>query len=168
MSDTAILDEEVKILLVSIGGNRVTVPASFVVEIMERVDVQRVPESEPWLLGLMESGGRLLPLIDLRLKLGLDPPDERSHILLLRPDEEFEAAMLVDRVLEMVSVSLNQIKRPPKLAGMVGSDRYLMGLCAHAGDLFLLLNPREVIRAEERIDLLKILEEVAASAAADD
>ncbi len=61
------------------------VPVESVLEILDMRQASRIPESPPYMLGLIDLRGRSIPVLDLRLKLGLPavPPTETTRILVL-------------------------------------------------------------------------------------
>jgi purine-binding chemotaxis protein CheW len=96
------------------------VPVDTVVEILELRELFRVPDAPPYLAGLIDVRGRGVPVIDLRVKLGLadKPPTESTRIMVLEvatDGRELVLGLIVDRVFEVAPLERDRIEPPPDI-----------------------------------------------------
>lgn len=121
-------------------------------EIVKVPLLTEVPRGQPGLLGVMNLRGEVLPVYDVKKRLGLlerspvitGPADApRSARVVLVRDEQGDAGVLVDQVSEVVKLLPSRFEAPP--AGT--SDRESIAGLARKGDtLYILLNVEQVLR----------------------
>src|SRR5260221_14249340 len=77
--------DDSQFVTLGIGQEVFAVPVETVQEILDMRPVFRIPEAPPYLAGLIDVRGRGVPVIDLRLKLGLPAaaPTRHTRILVL-------------------------------------------------------------------------------------
>ena len=126
----------------------------FAVERVLRYSAPAVlPNLPPWIDGVLEHGGRIVPVIDLRTRFGwprLSPrPDHR--ILVLAVGEEL-LGVTVDSVHEVLSVAPEDIAAPPPLFRGLNAG-YLRGLVYGEGSLIIFLDVARVLTSSELLEL---------------
>jgi purine-binding chemotaxis protein CheW len=102
----------------------------------------RVPDAPPYLAGLIDVRGRGVPVIDLRVKLGLPPraATETTRIMVLevaRADAVLVLGLIVDRVFEVASLDRNRIEPPPDIGTRWRSNA--IHSVGRRGDTFVLI-----------------------------
>jgi purine-binding chemotaxis protein CheW len=129
------------------------IPIEHVREIVMVPDVTPVPDSGEFIRGIINLRGRILPVLDLGLRLGLGPgPRDRSgRIVVVEPEPQQLLGLLVDEASEVLRLSESQLSPPPELLArsLQGSVR----LVARLDQRLLLL-----------LDLPRLLEPLAAGA----
>lgn len=96
-------------------------------EILDMRPIVRIPNAPSFLLGIIDVRGRSVPVIDLRLKLGLTARavTEQTRIVVLEVDLEERAlfmGLLADRVFEVTALDEQDLERPPELGVRWRSD----------------------------------------------
>lgn len=82
-----------------VGDERLVVPREQVREVMKRPSLTRIPGAQPWLLGLANVRGQLMPVVDLKVLCGSAPvPDVRTTRVVLFNNDEVPMAVVVDEV----------------------------------------------------------------------
>ncbi|HEY1331025.1 MAG TPA: chemotaxis protein CheW, partial [Actinomycetota bacterium] len=111
-------------------------PAEHVLEVVRMVAVTPLPEAPPWLAGVINLRGRVVPLIDLRIRLGLPPVEHglTTAILILQAGGTI-VGLIADVVTEMLEVGTDAIEPPGELAGLNSPVSEL----ARAGDRLILI-----------------------------
>lgn len=91
-----------------------------VADIIEVPEITVIPTAPPYVLGLMNHRGKAVPVMDLRLRLGLPEGeyDERSCIIVIEINT-LQCGLLVDRVTDVEDVPPELIARSPVENGMV-------------------------------------------------
>ena len=92
------------------------VPIEQVQEIKEMVDVVRIPNAPNFVKGVVNLRGVVVPIIDLRLRLGLEeiPYTEDTAIVVVKLDNR-RLGMIVDQVEEVRNLTLDKIDETPAL-----------------------------------------------------
>lgn len=144
MTATAAINNADESQFVSLGiGNEVfAVPVDTVLEILDMQPVFRVPETPAHVLGLIDLRGRSVPVLDLRVKLGLPsiPPTETTRILVLEvplADRQLVLGLVADRVIEVMALSNAEIEPAPDVGVRWRSD-YIAGV-GHRGAQFVII-----------------------------
>jgi purine-binding chemotaxis protein CheW len=106
--------------------------------------VTRVPYTPPYLLGVMNLRGVIVPVIDLRTRFGvqLRAPDSSTVVIVVRVRNEAgekTAGIVVDAVSEVYSVTPENIKATPDL-GAVAEGACVRGLASVDGKMVMLLD----------------------------
>ncbi len=106
--------------------------------------VTRVPYTPPYLLGVMNLRGVIVPVIDLRMRFGLAPRAAGSSnvVIVVRVHGargEKTAGIVVDAVSEVYSVAPDNIKPTPEL-GSVGRRACVRGLTSVDSKMVMLLD----------------------------
>ena len=126
----------------------------FVVERVLRYTAPAVvPNLPSWIDGILQYGGRVVPLIDLRTRFGMPRLDPRPEhrILVLAIGEEL-LGVTVDSVHEVISVTSEDIASPPPLFRGLNAE-YLRGLVHTEGSMIIFLDVARVLTSSELLEL---------------
>jgi purine-binding chemotaxis protein CheW len=150
-----------------LAGDECAIGILRVKEIIEFDSVTRVPATPPWVRGVMNLRGSVVPVIDLAVKFGLPPSTvtRRTCIVVVETDLEGERVVMgvmADSVSQVLDVAPEDIEPAPAFGTSVRVD-YLLGLGRLKDRFVLLLDIDRVLSAAE---LLKVagVEPVAATA----
>lgn len=91
-----------------------------VVEIQEMVNITKIPNAPAHMAGVLNLRGKILPLIDTKVKFGLSPvvPSVNTCIVVIEMQIEGETTWvgtLVDAVREVVSIPEEAIQKSPSI-----------------------------------------------------
>jgi purine-binding chemotaxis protein CheW len=121
-------------------------------EIVKVPLLTEVPRGQKGLLGVMNLRGEVLPVYDVKHRLGLidrspvvtGPTDlPRSARVVLVRDDQGDAGVVVDRVDEVVKLLASRFEAPP--AGTTDRDS-IVGLARKGDVLYILLDVAQVLR----------------------
>jgi purine-binding chemotaxis protein CheW len=118
------------------------VPVETVQEILAIRPLFRVPDAPSYMAGLIDVRGRGVPVIDLRVKLGLPEKQatENTRIIVLEVSANGRSLVLgliADRVFEVAAFDTKQIEAPPDIGVKWRSD-YISGV-GRRGDGFVVI-----------------------------
>lgn len=108
------LEEAVQLVGFIIGDEEYSVPILNIQEIIKPISWTRVPQTPPYVLGVFNLRGSVIPLIDLRLKFGLRPKkhtDETRFIVM--KDKNEVAGFVIDRLTEALRIRKSDIGPAP-------------------------------------------------------
>lgn len=140
-----------------VAGENYGVPIAEISEISKPFETTPVPRTAPFVLGIGNVRGIVLPVVDLALRLGLESSAERAvtgRILIVRRHDDLYG-MLVDGVHSVVTVAPEELEEAPgAIAGPRGE--YIKALGRFEGDILImldlapLLDPRDFVAASLR------------------
>lgn len=141
-----------KFLTFTLGREEYGLPVLKVREIIKVMDITHVPQVAPHVLGVINLRGKVIPVIDLRLKFGFDAQaaTERTCIIVAEVALTSQAVLMgvvVDSVSEVLSVSGSEIEQPPDFGGQRTND-YLLGLAKVKGTVKILLDLDRVLGSD--------------------
>lgn len=118
-------------------------------EIILMGEITRVPQTPPYIKGLINLRSTVIPIVDLRLRFGLPPqdPTDDTRIMVVNVGGK-TIGIIVDAVSEVLRVSHEQIAPPPATVSGLGRD-YLTGLVKLENRLLILLNIDRLFSEEE-------------------
>jgi purine-binding chemotaxis protein CheW len=116
-------------------------------EIRNMTDITRVPFAADFIKGVINLRGSVLPVIDLKKRLGLaeTPYTENTRIVTVTIDE-LHVGMLVDAVTEVLTIGSKTVDTKKATNDRSGS-RFLNGIGNVDGRLIIMLNLEEIIGA---------------------
>lgn len=127
------------LVLTRMGGRPVAVSCEYVVEIIPRVDIDRVPDAPSNVLGVINLRGRVVPVLDLRAKLSSKTPlPAHQHLVIVRARSDKLIGLAVDEVRDVITVETNAIEQPGEVAGVRSP-----GVVRVDDDLVLVLSPED-------------------------
>ena len=124
-------------------------------EIIRPVPITRVPNAPPFVEGVINLRGRIVPVIDARKRFGLPAREmnEDSRIVVVELVGKTVAAtktvgFVMDAVREVIRVERSVIEPPPELAIGIDAD-YLSGVAKLEDRLLILLDVERILADEE-------------------
>ncbi|MFD1747596.1 chemotaxis protein CheW [Rhizobium helianthi] len=135
---------EAQFVTFSLGEEIFAVPVEVVREILDHEDPFKIPHGPEYLLGLRDVRGQGVPVIDLRLRLGMTATVKTSHTRILVLDVPVENRVLAlglvaDRVYEVVPFQMSQIENAPDIGIRWRSD-YISGVVRRNGGFVVIID----------------------------
>ncbi len=124
----------------SLAGEVFALPVAPIREVVRVASITRVPHAPKPIRGVTNRRGRVIPVIDLRLRIEL-PQTElgRSSRVIVVSSRRRLLGLLVDAVHQVIHIDLEQVQQPPDDVMTVQSD-YLSGVYHLDDQLILLLD----------------------------
>jgi len=118
-------------------------------EIIGVLPITRVPRTPPFVRGVINLRGRVISIIDLRLKFDLPAVDAGpTSCIIVVAAHAAQVGLLVDRVSEVADIAAADIEPPPPLGAGIHTD-YLVGIAKSPSRVRLLLDIGRVIDAHD-------------------
>jgi purine-binding chemotaxis protein CheW len=139
-------------------------------EVIDYVHVTRVPRMPDYLRGVINLRGSVVPVIDLRLILGMPSIEKTVDTCVIIAEvmidgEALHLGMLADSVQEVIDVNPNQIDPPPKLGSMLDT-KFIRGMGKRDEGFFIILNIDRVLSVDEIAGIEAVKSAASAQAAA--
>lgn len=128
-------------------------------QIVSMMPITEVPEYPHYAKGIINIRGTIVPLIDLRLRLGKEAAEYTDHtcIIICRIGED-QIGFIADAVDAVLTIKPEQISAPPQI-GEDATNRYLIGIARLAGEdgekLVLCMDTTKVLLRDELEELAR-------------
>ncbi len=139
-----------------LAGQTYGVNVSDVVEVIRMVGMSSAPETLPFVVGLVNIRGKVVPAVDMRARLHLGQGEYTlaTPILVTRTDGA-SVGLVVDRVREVISLSDADIDRPNS---MFSKSECLIGVAKVAAKMIFLIDLHGIFSADDA----ELIEQLAA------
>jgi purine-binding chemotaxis protein CheW len=122
-------------------------------EIIGMMPITPVPRTPDYVKGVINLRGKVIPVIDLRIRFGLDAMEytDRTCIIVVEIAGESGSVMVglvVDTVSEVLNIKSNDIEETPAFGTKLDTD-YILGMAKMEGGVKILLDIDKVLRSEE-------------------
>jgi len=124
--------------------------------VMEIIRIQKitiVPESEEFLKGVINLRGKIIPVVDVRLRFQKQERDfdDRTCIIVVSMNDIL-VGLIVDRVSEVLDIPEAQVDSPP-LTGKKKENRYIQGMGKVGENVKIILDVNKLLKEEVMDDL---------------
>ncbi|HEY5512919.1 MAG TPA: chemotaxis protein CheW [Geomonas sp.] len=132
--------QDIQVACLRMGDGLYAVDIMRIKEIIRLPKLSPLPRSLPFVEGVVNLRGSVIPVVDLRKRFGLPPAEslESARLLILSVAGQ-PLGLIVDEVTEMITVSVRDLKPPPRGVRIVGSE-YMVGLALVQEVPVMLLN----------------------------
>ena len=115
--------EILQLVTFMIGNEEFAVDILYVQEINRMISITRVPNSPDYVEGVINLRGRVIPVVDMRLKLGIEKKsfDHNTRIVVVDVNSTV-LGFIVDAVKEVLRIPAEVIEIPPELISGVNKD----------------------------------------------
>lgn len=136
-----------KFIVCKIAGEDFGIGLEKVFEILKPQKVIPCPGTPGYIRGIFNLRGTVVPLMDLRIRLGVEPSAEKEKIVIVYIHDE-KIGLLVDAIDEIISIDREQIASPPSLFRGLKPE-YLLGIGKLSDRLVIILNLDKLLTTEE-------------------
>lgn len=146
MEGLKVAGESTQFIVIKLGDEQYGIDIKYIDNIVRMQHITRVPKVDPYLKGVINLRGEVIPVMSIRIKMGLEPDQETksSRIIILKLGINGLIGIIVDEVKEVVTLESDQIE---KIAYDSKEEResFLYGVGKCAGGLISLLDLNAVI-----------------------
>jgi purine-binding chemotaxis protein CheW len=137
-------------VLFRVGDSDYVLPAADVLQMESYEGATRVPGTAPYVVGLVQMRGRVVPVIDLRQRFGLPAIEATidSRVVVVQHDGR-TVGLLVDSAREVIHLDESALEEPPDV--MTASGHRFVQSLARAGKRLVMLIDFERVVGEETI-----------------
>ncbi|MCR5635230.1 MAG: chemotaxis protein CheW [Lachnospiraceae bacterium] len=127
-------------IVVNIGEEQYGVDISFIDNIVRMQSITRVPKVPSYLKGVINLRGVIVPVMSLRIKMGLEPDEitKDTRIIIIKTGHEL-VGIMVDSVKEVVNINSDEVEKV-SFDNRDEHSGYVMGVGKQDGALISLLD----------------------------
>ena len=145
--------QEIQVACLRMGEGLYAVDIMRIKEIIRLPKLAPLPRALPFVEGVINLRGSVIPVVDLRKRFGLPAAGDRDNArLLILTIAGQPLGLVVDEVTEMITVPLRDLKPPPRGVRLVGRE-YMVGLCLVQEVPVMLLNIDALLTFQEKAEL---------------
>jgi purine-binding chemotaxis protein CheW len=143
-------------LMFSLDGETFGIEIDYVESIVALQEITPVPEVPAYIRGVMNLRGKIIPVVDMRLKFKKCPADfnERTSVVIMNM-QEICVGLIVDEVTEVIRVPEEDIVPPPDVY-VSDSHRYIGGIHTAGGTVRMLIDCERLFNGDETESLLNV------------
>ncbi len=157
LKEKNISSHEGKFLTFVLGNEEYGVEILKVREIMGIMEITPVPQTPDYMKGVINLRGKVIPIIDLRLKFAM-PEVERTKetCIIVAEVGSAQVGIIVDSVSEVTDIKGEDIEEAPSFGQGIDTN-FIMGLGKTKKKIVILLDIEKVLTTEE----IKMVEQLA-------
>jgi purine-binding chemotaxis protein CheW len=122
-------------------------------EIIGLMTITRVPRTPDYIRGVINLRGKVITVVDLRLKFGMESREATAETcVIVVQTQGIEIGIVVDKVSEVLHIAATEIDDTPSFGAEVNTD-YILGIGKSQGRVKLLLDIERVLSSSEVIDI---------------
>ena len=142
-----------KFLTFFLAGEEYGIEILKVQEIIGLLPITRVPRTPTFIRGVINLRGKVISIVDLRLKFGMEEIAATSETCVIVVQAAgMEMGIIVDKVSEVLAIASSEIDDTPSFGTTVSTD-YILGIGKSQGHVKLLLDIDRVLSAPELLEL---------------
>jgi len=129
----------------NLGNEEYAVDILKVQEINRMVEITSIPKARSYVEGVINLRGKVIPIINLRKRFGLDSKELNSHSRIIVVDIGTSIGLIVDSVSEVLRLSSDTVEPPPPMTAGNGSAEYIKGVGKLPDRLLILLDIEKLL-----------------------
>jgi purine-binding chemotaxis protein CheW len=152
MSDS-VITETTQYLTFNLGDEVFALEINKVREVLDYTTITKVPRMPDFLSGVINLRGNVVPVIDLRLKLGMSAIQKTVNTCIVIMEieidgEQMQIGALVDQVQEVLSLEPSQVEPPPSIGTKLNTE-FIRGMGKQDGEFLILLDIDRVLSSDD-------------------
>lgn len=153
MSAAEITVASTQYLTFRLGDETFALDVAEVREILDFTTVTKVPKTPPFMRGVINLRGSVVPVMDLRLKFGMSSTEQTVNSCIIVVELELEGdqvvvGVLADAVQEVIDLEPEQIEPAPKIGTRLNME-FLVGMGKHNGNFMMILDLDKIFQGAD-------------------
>jgi len=152
MSDEALKDIN-QFLTFTLGKEIFALDIGTVREVLELTSITKIPRTPAFMRGVINLRGHAVPVVDMRLKLGMSKGEDTVDTCIIIVEIEFDGeytvmGALVDSVREVFEMTPDTIEPAPKMGAAINAE-YIKGMGRQNEQFIIIIDINKIFSAEE-------------------
>ena len=146
MEELKVANDTTQFIVIRLGDEQYGIDIKYIDNILRMQKITRVPKVAPYLRGVINLRGEVLPVMSIRIKMGLeeDIVTKSSRIIVIKMEQQGMIGLIVDEVKEVVTLETAQIEKVA-YASKDEKDNFIYGIGKYEGGLISLLDLNLVV-----------------------
>lgn len=146
-----------KFLTFSLGAEVYGIKIRYVTEIIGLQAITEVPDLAEYVKGIINLRGKIIPVIDVRLRFGKPPKEYNDRTCVIVVDiKEVSVGLIVDTVAEVLTIADQDIVPPPQFNNNNNQQRFINAIGKVGNDVILILDCDRLLSDDEVLSLENI------------
>lgn len=138
-----------KYLTFFIDGQLFAIPSSEVVEIIRMQPITFIPKIPPFIIGVINLRGKIVPLVDVRLKFNKEKREYDDHTSIIVAEvNDLSVGLIVDSVNDVTNIAKNQISDTPRLSKDT-TNSFVKGIATLNENAVMILDIERILADED-------------------
>lgn len=135
-----------KYMTFQVGQDVYGIELKYVNEILQVQPITPIPEVEPFIKGLINLRGKIIPVIDVAERFCKDAFEynDRTCVIVIEV-KNVEVGLIIENIAEVVSIKEEDILPPPVINHANVQSKFIRGIGKIEGDVKLLLDPVKLL-----------------------
>lgn len=149
MAENDTVGTEVKLIIFKLGREEYGMDILRVQEIKRMMGITRVPSTPAFIKGVINLRGSVLPVIDLRTRLGLAENEltEAARIIVVLVNDGI-VGFIVDEVVEVTTINTQDVEAAQTLSSGLSAE-FISGIAKADNRLYIMLNPDVIVNVAQ-------------------
>jgi purine-binding chemotaxis protein CheW len=144
------IEKEIKLLIFNINSEYYAADIMEVERILGYEETTKLPDSPPFIEGVINHEGSILPVMNLAKRFNLPTGENKKDCkIIVAKQAHSKIGIIVDVVSEVRDVNTGSIENPPEIVSGI-SKRYIKGLIKIDKKIVIFLNLASILSEEER------------------
>lgn len=149
----ALIEREGKYLTFTLAEEEYGIGILKIKEIIGMMTITSVPQTPEFVKGVINLRGKVIPVLDLRLRFGMQAIDYNEHTCIIVVEiagktETVQIGIVVDSVSEVLNIKGEDVEDTPRFGAKLDTE-YILGMAKMEGGVKILLDIDRVLTAEE-------------------
>ncbi len=149
----AMVEKEGKYLTFKLAEEEYGISILKIKEIIGMMAITTIPQTPEFVKGVINLRGKVIPVVDLRLRFGMDSINytDRTCIIVVEIEGQSDTVMIgivVDAVSEVLNIKGEDIEETPAFGTRLDTD-YILGMAKMEGGVKILLDIDQVLTGDE-------------------
>ena len=152
MEELKVVGETTQFIVIKLGDEQYGIDIKYIDNIIRMQHITRVPQVDNYLKGVINVRGEVIPVMSIRIKMGLEPDEETksSRIIILKLEEHGVLGIVVDEVKEVVTLAPDEIEKVSYDAKNSKSN-FINGVGKNGEELISLFDTNSIIDETEAV-----------------
>ena len=130
-------------------------------EIIRLMEITRVPRTRDYMRGVINLRGRVIPVVDLRLKFEMERVEATDQTVIIvvqyaAAGREITMGILVDEVVEVLNIAQDHVEPTPSFGTTEVDSQFILGVGKIDKRVVFLLDIGKVLSTEESVDVADV------------
>lgn len=147
MAEMKVYTEAVQYIKIEVGEEHFGIDISVIDNIVRMQRITRVPNVAPFIKGVINLRGEIVPIMNLRLKMGLEEQEytKNTRIIIIKMEQYGKLGLIVDAVKEVIALEEDQIEKMRYDSNMDEVGHFVCGVGKIGDSLISLLDLNTVL-----------------------